>query len=309
MKRLAFLLLTLWAASAALAQDGRVSLVAGGPVTFTVTAEAMVAAAACPGCHTLYPDSGTPVVLEVRRQNPNRFYTLDVFHNGFTPLGAFQLEARYAVTNERGNMVLLAIDWRPVTEAPGELFTQQAVGRETSVRVEVAYRLRLVGSEPPGLYQTTVTYSIRENASKASHDVRAAIPSFLSLRLVGAMAPALAHNLRFDYGEAPQQYVHAVSTGTPLPATASDLARVEISTNHPGGYTVTVRVEALAEPLLRDRLYLAGALAHGRRLASTHPTRGFVTLVTPDDFSLVVDGSEPPGAYVVTVTYEAILNP
>jgi hypothetical protein len=117
----------------------------------------------------------------------------------------------------------------------------------------------------------------------------------------------------FDYADAPGAYLQAVTSGTPLPPTSHDLARVEVATNHPGGYTVTARVEELLAPTgappLGGRLWLAGAPAQGRTFVGAGPTDGFVTIATGDDYGLRVDGREAPGAYLFSVTFEAVRNP
>lgn len=306
MKRRALLLLALLAVSSASARYGQVNFISSGLVSFNVTAEAYANALACAGCNYLYPDPGPPIVLRVRPQNPDYHYTLDTLHSGFSPANPLNLEARYTVIDHDDNGVLFRIDWRPVNQIPTALFTEPQVEDEAIVRVEVEYRLRVTGAELAGNHLASVTYRIRENNRAVAHEVRVILPSFLTLRLVGNITPGLSHTVSFDYSQATAAYLHAVSSGAPLSATGSSLERVEISTNHPTGFTVTVIV---SETPLRDRLWLLGLPAHGRRFSSSGPTNGFVTLFTASDFGLVVDGGETPGLHTFSVTYEAVRNP
>ena len=311
MRRCALLLVALLACGAAYAQQGpgrygnvRFSHLPPAPVSFTVTPAAYAAALACAGCNFLHPDPGMPVVLEVEGRSANHPYTLEVFHSGFSLVSPLHLEARHTVRLRGTSGILFTIPWLPITEVPRQLFTQSQVTGDVLVTVE--YRLRVTGNEPAGTFTAGVTHRIRQNDSVATHDVRVVLPSFLTLRLVGQLAPGLSHTVSFDYSQATSAYLHAVSSGTPLAVTSSSFERIEISTNHPTGFTVTVIV---SETPLRDRLRLLGAPAHGRRLSSSGPTNGFVTLFTAGDFGLVVDGGETPGLYTFTVTYEAGRNP
>ena len=297
----------------ATAQDGAINDVTSGLVSFTVTADDLAAAAACPGCTYVYPDPGPQIVFEVRRQNPNRVYTIDALHAGWDPSSALQLEARYTVTNRNGTTVFLETPWLALGEAPTLVFTQAAVQRENRVRVTVAYRLALTGDEAAGAVATRMTHRVRENGSAFSHDVRSALPTTLVLRLVGTTASATSFTVAFDYGDDVGAYLAAVTSGAPLAVTATDLARAEISTNHPSGYSVTLVVEEVLVPYdgsdVRGRVLLLGTPADGRTFSSTGPTAGFVPLFGGDDYALVVRGDEPPGSYLLTVRLEATRNP
>jgi hypothetical protein len=297
----------------AAAQDGRLVDVSSGPVSFTVTDDDVGAASACPGCTYVAPDLGSAIVFDVLRQSPSRTYTIDALHTGWTPAGALRLEARYTVTNRTGSNVFLATPWLPIGEAPTLVFDQAVVGRESRVRVTVAYRMVLFGDEPAGEFTTRVVHRVRENGRAITHDVRATLPTFLTLRLVGMTASATKFALTFDYGDDPGAYLSSIATGVPLRATASDLARAEVSTNHPRGYTVVLVVEEVSAPGggadVRSRVLLQGARADGQAFSSAGPTDGFVTLFAATDYELHVTGEEPPGAYLFTLRLEAVRNP
>ena len=295
------------------AQDGRIEDVSSGLVSFTVTADDLAAAAACPGCTYVVPTLGPPIVFEVQRQNPSRVYTIDAFHAGWDPSSTLQLAARYTVTDQNGTTEFLVTPWLTLGEAPTLVFTQADVQRENRVRVTVEYRLALTGDEAAGEFATRQTHRVRENGSAVSHDVRAALPTTLTLRFVGTTASATAFDVVFDYSSDVGAYLAAVTSGAPLAVTATDLARAEISTNHPSGYTVTIVVEEILVPEgfadVRGRVLLLGAPADGRTFSSTGPTAGFVPLFDGGDYALAVRGDEPPGSYLLTVRLEATRNP
>ena len=308
----AFVAIASWGATAQ-AQDGRISDVSSGLVSFTVSGDDLAAAASCPGCTYVTPDPGPAIVFEVRRQNPNRVYTIDALHAGWNPATALLLEARYTVTSVNGTTVFVETPWLSIGEAPTEVFTQADVQRENRVLVSVTYRLALTGDEAAGVVTTRMTHRVRENGDAVSHDVRVSLPTTLTLRLVGTTSTATTFTVAFDYENDAATYLAAVSGGTPLAATASDLVRAEVSTNHPRGYTVTVTVEEVLAPDggpdVRHRVLLLGAPAHGRTFASTGPTVGFVPLFLGEDYALAVSGHEPPGSYLLTVRLEAVRNP
>lgn len=308
---LALFLTALALVGSAEAQVGRISPVSLGAVTFTVTDAELAAAEACPGCVVVEPDPGPGVVFDVRRQNPRNVYVLEISLDGWTPTGGPTLEVQVTVTTVDGRTTFLQSSWTAVTGTPVALF-DQTQANQARVRVTASYRLRLAGEETAGTYTSQVTYRIRDTTESAAHTARVALPTFLALRWVGA-PPGGTAALRFEYATAPMAYVQAVAARVPLAPTSADFDRLEVSTNHPGGYTVTVFVTPVDAPpdapSLVARLTLAGAAAEGRRFTSTGPTDGFVTLATPEDFGLLVDGSESPGVYRVELRYEAARNP
>ncbi len=304
------LLAVLALAGSAQAQVARLSPVALGPVTFTITDADLAAAQGCPGCIVVPQDPGPGAVFDVRRQNPNRVYVLDVALDGWTPTGGPTLEVQLTVTSVDGRTTYLQTGWIEVTAGATALF-DQSQANQARVRVTASYRLRLSGNETAGTYTSPVTYRIRDTTQTVSHTAQANLPTFLALRWVGA-PPSGSATLRFEYAATPMAYVQAVTTGAPLAPTSADFDRLEVSTNHPSGYTVTVWATLLdappGAPSLATRLVLAGTMAEEQRFTSTGPTDGFVTLATPDDFALRVDGSETPGAYRLELRYEAVRN-
>jgi hypothetical protein len=308
---LALILVALALVGSAQAQVARLSPVSLGPVTFTVTDADLAAAQGCPGCVVVAQDPGPGVVFDVRRQNPNRIYVLDVALDGWAPAGGPTLEVQLTVTSVDGRTTYLQIGWTEVSEGATALF-DQSQANQARVRVTATYRLRLAGDASAGTFTSPVTYRIRDTTQTASHTAQVNLPTFLALRWVGA-PPSGSATLSFDYAATPMAYVQAVTTPAPLAPTSADFDRLEVSTNHPSGYTVTVWATLLdappGAPSLVPRLTLAGAPAEGRRFTATGPTDGFVTLATPDDFGLIVDGSETPGAYRIELRYEAVRNP
>ena len=301
------------ASGGALAQDGRISIVGSPRVVFEVTPDAIARASECPSCEAVEPVAGSPVVLEVTRQNPHRLYTIDVLHDGWTAAGELALEARYTVTTADGRVVLLVVDWLPVATAPTLAFTQAAAPRESRVRVLVEYRLRLRGDEPPGSFATRVVHRVRENGHSVVHEVHATLPSYLTLRLVGRTPGHSGTFVAFDYADAPYAYLDAATSGSQLAPTEVGLLRVEVGTNDARGFTVLVRVTDAAAPggatEWRERLWLGDGPAHGRRFVGAGPTDGVVTVATGADYGLRIDGGERPGFHQVTVTFEVFRNP
>ena len=297
----------------AVAQDGRIIDVSSGLVSFTVSDDDLAASASCPGCTYVLPDPGPAIVYEVQRQNPNRRYTVDALHAGWLPASSLQLEARYTVTNRTGTNVFLVTPWLAISEAPRPVFTQADVQRENRVHVRVEYRLVLHGDEAAGTITTTMTHRIRENGDAVLHDVQVSLPTVLALRLVGTTLSGTSFVVAFDYGDDVGAYLAAITAGIPLRVTASDLARAEISTNHPRGYTVTLVIEEVFAPAgspdVRSRVLLDGAPADGHSFTSSGPTDGFVPLFEATDYTLRVIGDEVPGSYLFNVRLEAVRNP
>ena len=222
------------------------------------------------------------------------------------PGGAPQLQARYVFSSRNGGSA--ATNWISLDRPLQGTVTSP----DSRTEIEVAYRVQLTGQEVAGDYTTSITY--RANNSLVQHDVRVVVPEATALRIDSSLVTAQTATINFDYsGDQLRAYLQAIETLTPLPATDSDIRTLEVFTNNPSGYTVTVGV-TLDTPspsgsLLAEHLYIAGQPAQGRRFSNASPTYGFQPLISPDDFSLLVDGSEEPGDYLFRLTYDAKANP
>lgn len=246
------------------------------------------------------------VKVRVLRQG-NRAYSLSARHSGWVPGGEVGLEARYTAKGNKSGTYAVT-DWLPLSSVSETLFS----GSDPRTDVEIEYRLRVMGDERAGTYETNVTYSV--GSSSVSHRVRVVVPSATVLRVRGQGGAGAALGVFFTYdGTDALSYVRAVERGTPLPVTESSLGRVEVFTNNPKGYTVTVSAEQLDGPtdnsLTENDITLFGEPAETHVFRSTDATDGFETLTTPEDLGLVVNGDEVPGSYVFTLRYEAAANP
>ena len=200
----------------------------------------------------------------------------------------------------------------------GKCEAEDALENGGQLLLDVEYRLRVTGNELAGSYDTPLTYSVGGNtkpSKTAQHPLRVVIPvaTFLELRVAGVPVGQSAEVV-FDYtmGNA-ADYLRAVTSATPLVMTSANFGRLEVSTNNPSGYTVTVTVTPLSVPagssLGVGDILLKGAPADGQLFTSGGPTSGFVPLVLPGDFTVRVDGGELPGFYRFVVSYQGVMNP
>lgn len=307
MSRLLLVLLVLTSPlfSSALAQ--RVKFQSTGLLEFAPTQNDFVDALLCPGCTSLDPSGlSADFQLRVLRQG-KRAYTLNVQHEGWVPQGAPELEARYTIQEKRSGK-LSVTDWLTLDSARQDLF----YGREPVTDIKVEYRLRLNLQEKAGTYETSVRYGVGN--SSVRHRVRVVIPSVTLLRIKDRAGSAIAAQLNFDYsGVDALSYMQAVTSGEPLQVTSSSLEQVEIFTNNPKGYLVSVTVDPIDGPvngdLSKSDIYLFGRSAEGQRLNGNSATNGFETLILPQDFSLHITGNEASGSYTFSVRYRTVLKP
>ena len=270
-----------------------------GLVTFVPTSEAYLAALGA----TLEPEPSSPDIR--MRVDKGKRYTLHVEPTA-RPDGAPELQARYTFeTKEDGTTVT---PWLPLNGPLQETFSN----RSNRMDVSAAYRVRLTGREVAGTYAFSLTY--RVNGSSVRHEVRVVVPTAVALRLDTSLVRVQSATLNFDYsGANVSTYMRAVETRSLLSATESDVRALEVFSNHPREYAVTVEVTqqgvAPSSGGLSDRLYLAGQPAQGRRFRGASPTYGFAPLISPDDFALRVDGLEDPGTYTFRLTYDVRANP
>ena len=285
----------------------RVKLQASGLVEVSPTAQAYLDALECSSCAFIAPSSiSSNIKLRVLRQG-KRAYSLSARHSGWVPGGEVGLEARYTAEGNKSGTYAVT-EWLPISSVSETLFS----GSDPRTDVTVEYRLRVTGAERAGTYETTVTYSV--GSSTVSHRVRVVVPNATVLRVKGQGSASTALSVFFTYdGTDALSYVRAVERGTLLPVTESSLRRVEVFTNSPKGYTVTVSAEQLGGPtdnsLSANDITLLGEPAEARVFRSTDATDGFETLIRPDDLGLIVNGDEVPGSYIFTLRYVITTNP
>ncbi len=270
-----------------------------GLVTFAPTAETYLASLG----EITQPEPSSPNIR--MRVDRARRYTFRVEPTSRST-GAPELQARYTFSSRNGGTAVT--NWLSLDRPLQGTITSP----DNRTEISVAYRVQLTGQEVAGNYTTSVTY--RAGNSPVQHDVRIAVPTATALRIDSSLVTSQTARVDFDYsGSNVMTYLRAIETLTPLSATDSDVRTLEVFSNDPQGYTVTVAVtqEDLSPggELIAERLYLAGQPAQGRRFSSASPTYGFEPLLTPAEFSLLVDGLEEPGDYTFRLTYDAQANP
>ncbi len=272
-----------------------------GRVAFAPTSEVYLAALG----GSVEPEPSSPNIR--MRVDKSKRYTFRVEPSS-RPAGAPELQARLTFSSKKDDRYVTP--WLSLDEPWQEVIAR----RDKRTEISVEYRAQLSGGEVAGSYTTSLTY--RAGNSSVRHDVRVVVPTATSLRVERSLVTAQTATLEFDYsGKGVMTYLRATETLTPLSATSSDIRTLEVFTNNPQGYTVTVSVvqdDVLPNPAsasLTDRLYLAGQSAEGRRFSTASPTYGFEPLLSPSDFSLSVDGSEQPGDYTFRLIYDVRPNP
>jgi hypothetical protein len=288
--------IVLWAFSLSYGQT--LSLSKKTSVSFNPNQQDYIEALLCQGCNSLEPF----VVqgLEISATSPQAL-SFQVRRNSFLPTGELILEARYNVFDPQNNF-LASTDWLEVSEQPQDLFSSST----TDFSVAVDYRLIITGEEYAGNYQTSLTYSL--GSTSLRHELSVQIPSVTLLR-VGQKVASGTTSISFNYfGLNASDYVRAIKDNTPLALTGSNLKLVEIFSNHPRGYLVTLKLFAITSPgTLNLRLF--NKPIDGQTFQSVTPTQGFQPLLSEENFSLLVDGSEEPGDYQFTLEYNAESNP
>lgn len=290
----------------------KVQFVNSGTVLFRPTAQEYAAAQ---GGGYLYADPASPrIKLKVLRQAlSNAPYSLRVSRTNWIPAADLILEARYTITgNQSGTSV---IDWFPISNTPTTLLTM--IDPKVDVDVDIDYRIKIVGSDPPRPYQITVTYTgVNKRGqvdSSVSHDIRFDAPLSVSLRIDNVVMPGTLTTLSFDYSVDPMRYVQAIINNTPLTFTSSDFQKIEVFTNNPRGYTVVTSVMLLSGPTTGtfniNSLRLKGTLLNGKIFRNTVAVENYETLAIPSDFTAIVNGTETEGNYLFQVNFSATMNP
>ena len=259
----------------------------------------------------------TPIAFQVLEDKKNA-YSLEVSRSPWSQATPMTLEAR--ITLSGPHLGTTVLDWAPISTVPSTLFTNDV--NKTDVSVE--YRLRIDGSEPPGTFTTTVTYHAWDANGPPDHGnkvrdtvtttITVTIPSYISLLLDGLPVGQTA-SVDFDYTLSNfVAYFQAIQTGNLLPMTSANFSHLAVATNNPTGYRVDVTVVENSGPTnsslgVPDIRVFGGPQADGYVFSSTRATNGYVTLLTPSDFGLHVDGGEAAGTYSFTATYTAQPNP
>jgi hypothetical protein len=267
-------------------------------VAFTPSQKDYIEALLCQGCNSLEPFvvQGLELVgTEAQGLN------LQVRRNPYLPNGQIILEARYDVFDSQDNF-LESTDWLEIGLQPQILFLSKA----SDLQVSINYRLVITGQELAGIYQTSLIYTL--GAATLQQDISIQIPSVTLLKIAQKVVSGTT-TISFNYqGPEAVDYVRAIQNSTPLPLTGSNLEAIEVFSNHPRGYTVTLKLYALRSPGTLD-LRLFNKPIDGQSLQGSFPTRGFQPLISEENFSLMVDGSEEPGDYQFTLEYNVQSNP
>lgn len=294
-------ILVLLAALLGLGVAQKVQFTSIGVVEFIPDAAAMVGAFGCRPAGCLEPTLSSPdVEIKVLRQSKRNRPVVQLNRTAWSGGAELELFARYQVDGNQSQPY--ASDWFPVERDPLDIVS--ATDPKTDISVE--YQLRLRGDEPAGYYETTVSYSA--GGVPASHSVVVILMPVVTLRVNGVTTGSSA-TVRFDYDASPLVFLDAVTRGVPLPITGGDLRTVEVYTNNPSGYTVTLSVGlAGSVGFPPGALQLQGEPVQGRVFRSPAATDGFERLLGAEEFSLVVDGSETPGSYSLLVNYRATAN-
>lgn len=286
-------------------QAQRVQITGGVPVVFMPVAADLAASFDCapPDClRQIPPAAELKILRQARRNQP----LLRVSRTEWSGAGDLDLFARYLVDGNRSPP--FTTDWFEIGSGVVELFDTV----DANSRVEIEYQIRPTAGTAAGFYQTEVLYDGGPGSLPVSHPIRVELMPMIALRIDGAPVGAEA-TVVFDYALSPLRYLAAITSGELLPLTGGDPVRVEVFTNNPGGYRVTVALTQIptAEGLLfpEDSLLLAGVPASERVFEAFAPTGGFETLLDSDDYQLSVDGSENPGSYRLSLTFTAAMLP
>lgn len=311
----------LWAAAlwwalalpSANAQDVEVTAATGGVVRIELEVADLLAAGRCPLCVEVAPLPGGDVAIAVARRPAERAYTLEVFTEATTVEGSWVLQAQFVAFAEADGRTWTS-PWVNLTAAPAIALPAQEARRLGAVRVVPTYRLLASGHEPAGTHLVRVVYRVRESGSSAAHDLVVDVPAYLVIRAVDAVGAPTDALLSFDLSRDPGAYVDAVVSGRPLTPGGTAFERIEIATNAPRGYQVTVELlpiggREIDHAPLRDRVTFRGQPAHGRSFRTTAPSSGSTVLIERADIALTLDGSEPAGAYRYLIMFRGVTNP
>lgn len=270
------------------------------PVVFAPTEAAYVAAIGS----ALLPDSPQEPIGATLKRDKREAFSAEMWASPWEGPAALALEVRVTVSGR--NVPTEVLGWMPLDQVPVTLLQSD----EQRVEVAIEYRLVVDGSEPPGRYATSVTtrvWDALDNSQKhatVTHDISVTIPSYLLVRVAGSTgAPAVAFDLAADVAG----YLQAVGSARALPPTGATFDAVEVATNNPSGFSLTVSVAPAALPagVGPSAVELFGEPADGVEITRDHATPGYEAVVRPGDFALRVDGSEAAGVTQFQLTYAA----
>lgn len=143
------------------------------------------------------------------------------------------------------------------------------------------------------------------DTATAEHHVFVDIPSVEAIWVVPATGQSNA-NVIFDLQNNNTAYINAVQNGTALTPTTNHLDSVKAFTNYGSDAAVTVSVtpQSGAPTTIGDNLRFNGSTASAFSFSVPHT--GVKTVLTGDQITLVVDGTETPATtgydYLVTYT-------
>jgi len=211
------------------------------------------------------------------------------------PTTGFQIVANYQ-SNARGTVSSVVLSPQQQTVFDG--FVRR------SARVQVSYQLVLTGPLTPGTFDITVTYHL-VGANSVTNSIRVTIPPVVALHLDGGQTVA------FNYQNDPAAYMAAWGSTLPPTAAGTSLQAIQVYGN--GGYVVSASGAPAGAPKQAGVLPVSKLSILGHALAttpvtlvtSTDGTKGLVTIATPADYALAVDGTELAGNYQFTVEYSA----
>lgn len=285
-----------------LAKAQRLSFQSGGVVSFEASEADIKEALSCTQCKPLNSAaSSSSIALRVQRQG-SKAYVLTV--RQASTWTAFRIEARYTISPRQANSY--TTDWLELGAFAQTVYS----GNSPVTDISVEYRLWLTGEELAGVLANQIIYSV--DSSSINHLVQVASSAVALVKIKGQSSSSLS--LKFDYGGLnAASYMSSLETGKLLEFTESTLDAVYVYTNNPKGATIKLELFVQEKPENADPVFpqilLFGEPLMTREFKITQPTADFELLLSPQDFSLKVNGSEMPGTYLYVLRYLATVQP
>lgn len=263
-----------------------------GDVTFVPTPADVAAAIG----DVLYPDEPDGPVRYHIDPSGRRGVNVDIAVSPWIGPGPLQLEMRFTL---QGGGPPEHSAWQPLGQAPVRVLIDDD-GRRL---LTVEYRLQVSGREPVGDYAASILVrswaegSPPSSAQVQRQDVSVRLPAYLLLRLTGVRGSA---GLSFDLTNDVPAYLAAVGSGIAIPPTSATFDALEVATNDPHGYVLSVhihsdpgwRARGEDDAVLMPHVRLFGEPADGFEVQGRGVTDGFQPVLRPSDFGLLLDGSE-----------------